>query len=296
MEKEWTASPKVRRKLFPQPITLIWNKRKAEMKRTILGIIAFTAMAGAVVLSAQVAQDSSPVQAPAAAQAPVTAPVPAPALTADEVVNKSLDAVGGKDAISKIKTMSMEGTMQVMGTEAPTTTITVDGVGIKSVSEFNGTKIISCYTDKGGWSVNPMAGAADPTPMPDDQYNSGKAGIYVGGLLYDYAAKGSAIELASKDDKTYTIKLTTKEKVKYTFVIDAKTFLVNTMTTDGQMQGQPVTITTSFSDYRKTETGFMVPYGIGLDLGQFQLSITVKKIELNKTIDPAIFAMPKAGA
>jgi hypothetical protein len=190
----------------------------------------------------------------------------------------------------------MEGSMQVMGSEAPTTTITVDGVGTRQESLFNGTKIISCYTDKGGWLVNPMMGAADPAPMPDDQYNTGKAGIYVGGLLYDYAAKGSAIELAGKDDKAYTIKLTTKEKVKYTFVIDAKTFLVNTMTTDGQMQGQPVTITTSYSDYRKTETGFLVPYGIGLDFGQFQLSITVQKVELNKTIDPAIFAMPKAGA
>jgi hypothetical protein len=257
------------------------------MKRTILGTIAFAAMAGAVALSAQV---SSPVQAQAPAQ------VSAPALTADEVVSKNLDAVGGKDAISKTKSFSMEGSMQVMGSEAPTTTITVDGVGTRQESLFNGTKIISCYTDKGGWLVNPMMGAADPAPMPDDQYNTGKAGIYVGGLLYDYAAKGSTIELAGKDDKVYTIKLTTKEKVKYTFVIDAKTFLVNTMTTDGQMQGQPVTITTSFSDYRKTETGFMVPYGIGLDLGQFQLSITVKKIELNKTIDPAIFAMPKAGA
>jgi hypothetical protein len=250
-------------------------------------MIGFTAMAGAIALSAQV---SSPVQAPAPVQ------VSAPTLNADEVVNKYLDAVGGNDAISKIKTMSMEGTMQVMGSEAPTKTTTVDGVGTKQESEFNGTKIISCYTDKSGWMVNPMAGATDPTPMPDDQYNTGKAGIYVGGLLYNYAVKGSTIELASKDDKSYTIKLTTKEKVKYTFVIDAKTYLVNTMTTEGQMQGQPVTITANYSDYRKTETGFMVPYGISLDFGQFQLSITVKKIELNKTIDPAIFAMPKAGA
>ena len=244
-------------------------------------------MAGAVSMSAQV---SSPVQAPAPAQ------VSAPNLTADEVVNKYLDALGGRDAIGKIKTMSVEGTMQVMGGEAPTTTITVDGVGTKQESEFNGTKIISCYTDKGGWAVNPMAGAPDPTPMPDDQYSSGKAGIYIGGPLYNYADKGSAIELASKDDKAYTIKLTTKEKVKYTFVIDVKTNLVDTMTMEAQIQGQPMTIMASYSDYRKTETGFMVPYDIGLDLGQLQLSITVKKVELNKTIDPAIFTMPKAGA
>ena len=257
------------------------------MKRIILGILASTAMAGAASLSAQA---SSPVQASAPAQ------VSAPTLTADEVVNKYLDALGGQDAIGKVKTMSVEGTMQVMGSDAPTTTITVDGVGTKQESDFNGTKIISCYTDKSGWAVNPMAGASDPTPMPEDQYSSGKAGIYVGGPLYNYADKGSTIELASKDDKTYTIKLTTKEKVKYTFVIDAKTNLVDTMTMEAQIQGQPMTVMASYSDYRKTETGFMVPYSIGLDLGQLQLSITVKKVELNKPIDPAIFAMPKAGA
>jgi hypothetical protein len=231
-----------------------------------------------------------------AGTASLSAQVSAPALTADEVVNKYVEAIGGKDAISKVKTMSVEGTMQVMGNEAPTKTIVVDGVGAKQESEFNGAKIISCYTDKGGWMVNPMAGAPDPTPMPDEQYNSGKAGIYVGGPLYDYAAKGSTIELASKDDKGYTINLTTKEKTKFTFVIDAKTYLVNSMATETQMQGQPVTLTTSYSDYRKTETGFLIPYGIGLDFGQFQLGITVKTVELNKTVDPAIFALPKAGA
>jgi hypothetical protein len=275
------------------------------MKRTILGIFAFAVMAGAASLLAQPqspAQASAPAQTPTSAQAPAPPQAPAPAqvlaptLTADEIVNKYLDALGGKDAISKVKTMSVEGTMQVMGSDNPTSTITVDGMGARQESEFNGAKIISCYTDKGGWAVNPMAGAYDPTPMPDDQYNLGKAGIYVGGPLYNYVDKGSTIALASEDDKTFTIKLTTKEKVKYTFVIDAKTYLVNTVTTEGQAQGQPVAVTASYSDYRKTETGFMVPYGIGLDFGQFQLSITVKKVELNKTIDPAIFAMPKAGA
>jgi hypothetical protein len=268
-------------------LTQSQKQRKAEMKKMILGILAFTALASAVSLSAQA---SSPAQAPTPTQVPTAAP------TADEIVNKYLDAVGGKDAISKIKSMSIESTMQVMGNEAPSTTITLDGVGMKQVSEFNGAKIINCYTDKGGWMVNPMSGAADPTPMPEDQYNSGKAAIYVGGPLYNYAAKGSTVELASRDDKTFSIKLTTKEKAEYTFVIDAKTYLVSTMTSTVQMQGQPVTLTTSYSDYRKTETGFMVPYGISLDFGQFQLSISVKTVELNKTIDPTIFAMPKAGA
>src|ERR1035438_7976492 len=164
------------------------------MKKIILGILALTAMAGAVSLSAQVS--------PAAPASPAAA-APRPALTADEIVNKHLEALGGKEAISKVKSMSMDATMQIMGTEAPSKTVVVDGVGMKQESEFNGMKIISAYTDKSGWMVNPMAGAADPTPMPDDQYNSGKIGIYIGGPLYDYAAKGSTVDLTSKDDKSY---------------------------------------------------------------------------------------------
>jgi len=250
------------------------------MKKIILGVLAFSAMAGAVSLSAQT---------------PPAAPAASAALTADQVVNKHLEALGGRDAISKVKTMTMDASMNVMGQDAPSTTVVVDGVGMKQESEFNGMKIISAYTDKGGWMVNPMAGAADPTPMPDDQYNTGKIGIYVGGPLYDYAAKGSTIAVTSSDDKMYNLKLTTKDKVEFTFGIDAKTFLLDTMTATAQMQGQAVTLTTTYSDYRKTDTGFMVPYSIGLDFGgQFQISMTIKKIELNKTIDPAIFAMPKA--
>jgi hypothetical protein len=59
------------------------------------------------------------------------------------------------------------------------------------------------------------------------------------------------------------------------------------------MQDQDVDITTKFSDYRKTDAGYMIPYAIDIDLGQFQLSVAVKKVELNKTIDPAVFQMPK---
>jgi hypothetical protein len=258
------------------------------MKKIILGVLAFTAMAGAFSLSAQA-------QTPTAAPAATPAAAVLPALTADEIVSKNLDAVGGKDVISKVKTFSTDATMQVMGNEAPSKTVVVDGVGVRTESEFNGMKIISVYTDKGGWMQNPMAGATDPTPMPDDQYNAGRGGIYVGRLLYDYAAKGSKVELVSKDDKAYTIKLTTKEKQEYTYVIDAKTFLVTSEATTAPMQGQSVTLTTTYSDYRKTDAGFVVPYSIGIDFGgQFQISLIVTKIELNKTIDPAIFAMPKA--
>jgi hypothetical protein len=170
----------------------------------------------------------------------------------------------------------------------------VDGVGYKNETDVNGTKIVQCYTDKGGWIINPMAGSATATAMPDDVYNAGKGQIRVGGALYDYAAKGSKIELLGKEGTAYKIKLTSKENVESTYLIDSTSYFVTTVMSKGKMQDQDVAITTKLSDYRKTELGYVIPYAIDVDLGgQFELTIAVKKVELNKTIDPAVFAMPK---
>jgi hypothetical protein len=261
------------------------------MKDFIRGMVVFSALAGAISLSAQTANPSAQSDTSGAQTASLTTP------TADEIVQNYVSAIGGKEAISKVKSISMESSAQIMGNDAPSTTAILDGVGYKSETDFNGNKIVSCYTDKGGWSINPMTGVSDPAPMPDDQYKMGKAQIYVGGALYGYAAKGSKVELLGKDANTYKIKLTSKDNVDFVYVIDAATWLVKSINAKGKMQDQDVDITTSFSDYRKTDVGYLVPYSIDVDFGgQFQLSIAVKKVELNKTIDPAIFAMPKADA
>ena len=40
-----------------------------------------------------------------------------------------------------------------------------------------------------------------------------------------------------------------------------------------------------------------MPYAMDIDFGgQFQLSLAIKKVEMNKTIDPATFEMPKPAA
>ena len=237
------------------------------MKKLIHGILAVSALAIAVSSSAQ---------------------------TADEIVSKYVAAIGGKDAISQVKSVYMESSVSMMGGENPSTTTIVDGVGYKNETEFNGTKIVQCFTDKGGWAINPMAGASTPQAMPEDVYNSGKGQLNIGGPLYDYAAKGSKIELFGKDGNAYKIKLTSKENVESVYLIDSTTFLPVSMVSKGKMQDQDVDIITKFSDFRKTDLGYMIPYAIDLDIGgQFTLTIAVKKVELNKTIDPAVFEMPK---
>ena len=214
------------------------------------------------------------------------------AQTADEIVNKYVDAIGGKDKIKQINSVYLEGIIQVMGNENPTTVTILNGKGFKSESDFNGQKAIQCYTDKAGWAVNPMGGG-NAEPMPEEQYKDGKEQINVGGALFDYAAKGSTVELLGKEGGVYKLKLVSKDKAETTYFIDPSTYYPIKMLKKGNIRGQEVEITIKLSDYKKTDFGYTMPFTIDTDLGQFSLSTTIKKAEINKAVDPAIFIMPK---
>lgn len=214
------------------------------------------------------------------------------AQTADDIVNKYVDAIGGKDVLAKITSVYLEGTTQVMGNDAPTTVTLLNGKGYKSESDFNGQKSVQCYTDKGGWTVNPMAGG-NAEAMPDEAYKAGKDQINVGGALFDYAAKGYTVELLGKEGNNYKLKLVTKDKSETTYFIDQSTYYISKLIKKGSMMGQEVVVTVQFADYKKTDAGYVLPYTINTDVGQYQLATTIKKVEINKAVDPAIFNMPK---
>ena len=96
------------------------------------------------------------------------------AQTADDIISKYVTAVGGKDAITGVKSLIIESSVSVMGNDIPSTTTIVVGKGYKNESDFQGTKMVQCFSDKGGWMLNPMAGAATPTALTDEQAKAGK--------------------------------------------------------------------------------------------------------------------------
>lgn len=218
------------------------------------------------------------------------------AQTADEIVLKHIDAIGGKEKLSQITSVYIESGTEVMGNESATKTTILTGKGFRNESNFNGQQIVNVVTDKGGWAINPFGGSDQAVAMPDEQYKAGKDQIYVNPFL-NYAEKGSKIELLGKEKvgatEAYKIKYTNKDNAETTYYIDPATFYIVQAVKKGNAMGQEITINISYSDYKKNDAGFLWPYTTNIDMGQFALKVNAKKVEVNKPVDPSIFEMPK---
>lgn len=220
------------------------------------------------------------------------------AQTADEIINKHIEAIGGKDKISAMKSLHIEADMEVMGNQATSNTTVVYGKGSLSEIDFGGQKIVNCVTvDKGGWTINPLAGQVTAEAMPEEQVNVGKSQLYPGGALFNYADKGNKVELAGQEDvngvKAWKLKITTKEGGNIVQFIDPTTFYIVRTVTKMTTGGQEIEQGINFSDYKKTDYGFVTPHTSSIELPQgMTLNVSVKKIEINKEIDPKIFDKP----
>ena len=212
--------------------------------------------------------------------------------TVDEIIGKYIDAIGGKEKIAQVKSLYTENSMEVMGNQVPEKEYLLEGKGFKSEVEFNGSNIVNCYNDKSGWSINPMMGGTDAAAMPDGLYKSGKVQIYFGGPLVDYATKGYKAELTGKEGDSFKIKITGDGTESYYF-IDSKTYTLTKSIIKSEVMGQTVDVTTTYSDYKKTDFGVVVAYAKNVDMGMFQMSQKLDKIEVNKEIDAKIFDIPK---
>jgi hypothetical protein len=219
------------------------------------------------------------------------------AQSADEVVNKWMNAMGGHDKLKSIQTVYAENDVLIMNNPATNTTWLSDGKGYKSITDFSGQKIIDCYVVNGGWSVNPMAGQPAPVSMPEAQIKMGQLQLEAGGPLLDYAAKGGKIESQGKDNvngtPAYKIKLTSRSGMEVSYYISDSSFYILKEVVKVNANGQDFEIAWTRSDYRKTADGFIMPFATELSIPGITLNFSVKKIEINKPIDAVVYEMPK---
>lgn len=227
------------------------------------------------------------------------------AQTADEVIDKYFEAVGGREAMAAVKTVKMTGKIKVQGMELPITMVNTNKGQQRMSFSFQGQEIVQpAFDGNEGWQTNFMTMKAEKMEAEDNAIMKAEAGDFPDAFL-DYKGKGYSIALEADETiegvACHKIKLTKKpvtidgkeeENFSYYFFDKENNvpIMVRSIIKKGQMKGMA---SESFmSDYQEVN-GVMFPFTIDQKFnGQSQAAIAIEKVDVNVTIDEAIFKFP----
>lgn len=217
------------------------------------------------------------------------------AQTADEVINKYIETIGGKEKLDAIKSIKMEMVANYQGTEIP----------IEVSNEKNGKMLVKinlmgkemtqmAFDGANGWTTNMMTMQPEKMSSEDLENIKNTAGKDFPDPFLNYKEKGYKIEYLGKETKEgtecYKIKLTKLPQLVNGEKLDDVTFyyfdatdnvIVSSETEikEGPMKGQMAT--SKMSNYQEVN-GIYFPF----TMNQFGQEMTVKNITLNQSIDP----------
>ena len=90
----------------------------------------------------------------------------------------------------------------------------------------------------------------------------------------------------------YKVKLS-QPGIEIVYLFDPNTYYTLKTDTKVNMSGQDVTSTTKYSDFKKTDIGYVVPTTLSVNNGAYDVTISYTKVEVNKEVDEKIFEIPK---
>ncbi len=221
------------------------------------------------------------------------------AQTADEIVAKHIEAIGGAEKWKAIKGMEMNMKTSVQGMDIDIKAVTLVGKGMKSVISVMGQEIITAVDGETGWMQRPamMGGTGEPEDMPGSMVKETRKQLEVAGGLISYKENGTTLEMLGKEKldgaEVFKIKTTEKGGDVTTYYISATTFLTLKTSSKTKATGQETDVDIVYSNFKQVE-GLTFSHTREQPNPQMGGTMTVEteSIKLNPTIDPAIFKKP----
>jgi outer membrane lipoprotein-sorting protein len=229
----------------------------------------------------------------------------AQAQTADDVIKKYFEVVGGKEKYAALTSIKMTGKGKQGGMEFPMNSIQKAPNLMRQSINFQGKEIVvGCFDGKESWATNFMTMKAEKGEAEDSE-NAAKEMDFPDPFL-NYDKKGYTIALEGEESvegqACHKIKLTKKpikvdgkEEENSSFYFFDKESGALLMSRNQAKKGQTkgMVIESFFSDYQEVN-GLFFPFTISQKVnGQEAFAMTLEKVEMNVAIDNAIFAFPK---
>jgi len=220
------------------------------------------------------------------------------AQTAEELVQRNLQAKGGVDKIKLIKTLRMTGKVQQGGFTAQIGRDAVAPNMVRQTFTIQGMTAIQAYDGSTGWQISPFDGRKDPELLGEENLRGIVEDADFYGPLVDYQSKGNTIEYLGHDtvdgDDAHRLKVTLKNGDIFYYYLDPETFLEIRVEKVQFVRGS-VRETFSEPGSYKLVAGIYFPFTVETGSKQNagdRSKVTYDKVEANVAIDPQEFKMP----
>lgn len=225
-------------------------------------------------------------------------PLVASAQTADELVQKNVQARGGPDRLKAISTLKIVRTYGTFGGNIPVT-ITKKREGLYRTDQaLTGRPTIARGLDpSGAWeSIN---GKVSQRPA-EQALELREFDADFDGFLVDYKAKGHQVAYVGREKTggidTYKLKVTLKSGAVRDVYLDANTFLERRHEgTITMPDGKKVPLILTFSEWTDVQ-GVKFPFAIDEERVSYPpqtFAIYTERVEINPPVDDKVFVMPQ---
>lgn len=217
-------------------------------------------------------KEGNPTEKPA-----MTLPIPE-GMTAANVVDKYMEAVGGKDKVMAVKTVMMIHGAKVQGIDLTSETKIAQGKSSTIVSGMGRVFSKSIFDGEKGY-VEAQGRKMDMTP--EQVIEAKTSSMPFVDIVYK---KGKLNRIEPIDGENYFVIKYNEVEVFYNMKTGLKAKEVRTVKT----ANGDVKVPTTFGDY-KAINGIMFPHSMGSKMGPMDLNFEVKEIKINEGVTDADF-------
>lgn len=206
------------------------------------------------------------------------------AQSAEEIIDKHINAIGGKEAWRKVNTIREQAVIDFNGTEVNIESITAHQKGSRQTESLAGMSGYTIYTPTAGYNFYPWQ-QMKPEAITPEELKANEDNLDAQGPLVDYKEKGHTVEYIGMDDfegtDCYKVKLTEKSGKIITYYIDPSNYFIIHSVALTKANGRENESKTDYSNYQKLPEGIWLPMNIS--------GVKIKKVEINVPVDESLF-------
>jgi len=216
------------------------------------------------------------------------------------LVARNIDARGGADAWEAVSSLRLAGEMD-LGQEMVVPYVLEQKRPDKMCFEFvfDGETAVQCADGKTGWKLQPYLGRTAPELMTDAELRETADSADPYGLLYDYAARGSDVELVGQESlegrDVFKLKVTLSRGGVRWLYLDAETALEVKLETMRTVAGRERRVETLYSEWQEVD-GLLIALRQDTRTEGDEEShfLTVDSVIVNPRLEDSRFRMPIA--